>query len=89
MLEKLQIIAGQKNIQALQNTESVIKALRRNMTSSICSSVWNLISEHILTIQLAQNLESYFVFAKTGHTGPYSEALDLSQGKTTVKRARG
>lgn len=46
-------------------------------------SVESLISENMLPILLAQNLESYFVFAKTGHTGPYSEARDLSQGKTT------
>lgn len=38
-------------------------------------SVEPLISEKMLTIILAQNLESYFVFAKTGHRGPHSEAL--------------
>lgn len=49
----------------------------------------SLSSENMLTILLAQNLESYFVFAMTGHAGPCSEALDLSQGKTTAKCARG
>lgn len=45
-------------------------------------------SEDMVTILLAQNVESYFVFAKAGHTGPNSEALDLSQGKTTAKPSR-